>query len=74
MSEDQKEKAIAGYRRLLEEPEILSSYDYSGQTEAHGRDRQRRMAGDNGEGRIFNAHTVEGLEGNAGVISGDERF
>jgi hypothetical protein len=48
MSEDQKEKAIAGYRRLLEEPEILSSYDYSGQTEAHGRDRQRRMAGDNG--------------------------
>jgi hypothetical protein len=71
MSDDQKEKAIATWRRLLEEPEIRMSVeeqfealvmmaDELKRTGVIDRDEWRELAE---EASAFYAHAVEGLEG-----------
>lgn len=71
MSEDQKEKAIATWRRLLEEPEIRMSVeeqfealvmmaDELKRTGVIDRDEWRELAE---EASAFYAHAVEGLDG-----------
>ncbi|QJI40510.1 hypothetical protein HKK52_06125 [Pseudomonas sp. ADAK2] len=71
MSEDQKEKAIATWRRLLEEPEIRMSVeeqfealvmmaDELKRTGVIDREEWRELAE---EASAFYAHTIEGLEG-----------
>lgn len=71
MSDDQKEKAIATWRKLLEEPEIRMSVeeqfealvmmaDELKRTGVIDRDEWRELAE---EASAFYAHAVEGLDG-----------
>ena len=71
MNNDQKEKAIAVWRRLLEEPEIRMSVEEQFEALVMMADELKRTSViDSGEWRemaeeasAFYAHAVEGLEG-----------